>query len=56
MNNCESGPYLVDLFVGEMLTTGDVLPSHGRVHVGFDGAGCDGVDRDFLVAAVDCLG
>jgi hypothetical protein len=39
-----------------MLTTGDVLASHGRVHVGFDGAGCDGVDRDFLVAAVDCLG
>jgi hypothetical protein len=39
-----------------MLTTGDVLASHGRVHVGLDCAGCDGVDGDFLVAAVDCLG
>lgn len=44
---------LVDLVVGEVLTTGDVLAADGVVHVGLDTTGGDGVDGDALVTAVD---
>lgn len=54
--NHKSGlTYLVDLFVGEIFTTGDILPSYSLVHVGLDGAGGDGVDGDFLVTGINGL-
>lgn len=47
--------YLVDLFVGELITSGDILPSHGLIHVGLDGAWGHCVDGDLFVAGVDSL-
>ena len=47
--------YLVDLLVGKVLTPGNILPSHGLVHVGFDGAWGYCVDGDFLVTGVNGL-
>lgn len=44
---------LVDLVVGEVLTTGDVLAADGVVHVGLDATGGNSVDGDALVTAVD---
>lgn len=44
---------LVDLVVGEVLTTGDVLAADGVVHVGLDTTGGNGVDSDALVTTVD---
>ena len=43
---------LVDLVVGELVTTGDVLAAHCVVHVGLDATGCDAVDSDLLVSTV----
>lgn len=44
---------LVDLVVGELLTTGDVLAADLVVHVGLDATRGDAVDGDLLVTAVD---
>jgi hypothetical protein len=43
---------LVDLVVGELVTTGNVLAAHGVVHVGLDTTGCNAVDGDPLLASI----
>lgn len=47
------GTYLVDLVVGELLSTGDVLAANLVVHVGLNSTGSDTVDGDLLVTSVD---
>lgn len=44
---------LINLLIVQVLAVGDVLLAHGVVHVSLDTTGGDGVDGDFLVAAVD---
>lgn len=44
---------LVDLVVGQLLATRDVLAADGVVHVSLNAAGGDAVDGDLLVAGVD---
>jgi len=43
---------LVDLVIGELLTTGNVLAAHCVVHVGLDATGCNAVDSDPLLASI----
>ena len=43
---------LVDLVIGELLTTGNVLAAHCVVHVGLDATGCNAVDGDPLLASI----
>ena len=50
-----SSTHLVELFVGELVTSRDILPGHGLIHVGLDGARGHGVDGNFLFTGVDCL-
>jgi len=48
-----SGGVLVDLVVGEVGSTGDVLTADGVVHVGLDATWGDTVDGDLLVTSVN---
>ena len=43
---------LVDLVVGELVATGNVLAAHGVVHVGLDATGSNAVDSDLLLTGV----
>jgi hypothetical protein len=43
---------LVDLVVGELVTTGDVLAADSVVHVGLDATGGNAVDSDLLLTSI----
>ncbi len=45
--------YLVNAFVAQLVTVGDVLTAHGVVHVGLDATGGDDIHGDLLVTEVD---
>jgi hypothetical protein len=46
---------LVDLVIGELVTSGNVLTADSVVHVGLDATGGDAVDGNLLLASIWCL-